>query len=358
MSRRRDDLRALFAGEPAPETKALVPAVVRPVTGIASPTAAPSPPPVVVPRSGSGALKAMGLELDGMKLAAEEASALREKLSGGELVVELDTALVDAAFVRDRMDEQRDADSALEASIAEHGQQVPILVRPHPAKPGYYEAVYGHRRLSAIRRLGKPVRAVVKVMSDDELVIAQGQENNARLDLSFIERARFAAVLEERGFSRHTIMASLDVHKADVARYIAVIETINNRLIERIGPAPKTGRPRWMKLGELLGGKCVPESVETLLSSGAFAAKDSDQRFVAVITALTAKSAPAADASWRSVDGRLEVTRRRGTTSGQLQFGGADSVAFTAFLQSRLDQLHAEFSQQLPGPGRLESRSP
>jgi ParB family transcriptional regulator, chromosome partitioning protein len=345
MSRRRDDLRALFAGDAAPETKALVPAALRPASGIVSPTAAPSPLPV--PRSGSGALKAMGLELDGMKLAAEEASALRETLSGGEMVVELDPAQVDAAFVRDRMDELREADGALEASIAEHGQQVPILVRPHPAKPGHYEAVYGHRRLSALRRLGQPVRAVVKTMSDDELVIAQGQENNARLDLSFIERARFAAVLEDRGFSRHTIMAALDVHKADIARYIAVIETINSRLIERIGPAPKTGRPRWMKLGELLGGKGVPEAVETLLASASFAARDSDQRFAAVIAALTAKPVPAADASasaWRSADGRLEVTRRRGTTSGQLQFGGADSAAFTAFLQSRLDQLHAEFS--------------
>jgi ParB family transcriptional regulator, chromosome partitioning protein len=343
MSRRRDDLRALFAGETAPETKALVPAALRSMTGIVSPTASSSPLPV--PRSGSGALKAMGLELDGMKLAAEEASALREKLSGGEMVVLLDPALVDAAFVRDRMDELREADTALEASIAEHGQQVPILVRPHPVKPGHYEAVYGHRRLSALRRLGQPVRAVVKAMSDDELVIAQGQENNARLDLSFIERARFAAVLEERGFSRHTIMAALDVHKADIARYIAVIETINSRLIERIGPAPKTGRPRWMKLGELLGSKRLPETVEVLLASPGFAAKDSDQRFAAVIAALTAKPAAVAPVTaWRSADGRLEVMRRRGTTSGQLQFGGADSAAFTAFLQSRLDQLHAEFS--------------
>jgi ParB family transcriptional regulator, chromosome partitioning protein len=353
MSRRRDDLRALFAGETAPETKALVPAALRPVTGIVSPTAAPSPLPV--PRSGSGALKAMGLELDGMKLAAEEASALRETISGGELVVQLDPVLVDAAFVRDRMDELREADGALEASIAEHGQQVPILVRPHPVKPGHYEAVYGHRRLSALRRLGLPVRAVVKALNDDELVIAQGQENNARLDLSFIERARFAAVLEERDFSRHTIMAALDVHKADIARYIAVIESINNRLIERIGPAPKTGRPRWMKLGELLGGKNVPHPVEALLASASFAALDSDQRFAAVITALTAKPVRDADASatgWRSADGRLEVTRRRGTTSGQLQFGGKDSAAFTAFLQSRLDQLHAEFSAAAASAGK------
>jgi ParB family transcriptional regulator, chromosome partitioning protein len=356
MSRRRDDLRALFAGDAAPETKALAPAALRPMSGIVSPTAAPSPPlpPVAVPRSGSGALKAMGLELDGMKLAAEEASALREKISGGEMVVLLDAALVDAAFVRDRMDALREADGALEASIAEHGQQVPILVRPHPTKFGHYEAVYGHRRLSALRRLGQPVRAVVKAMSDDELVIAQGQENNARLDLSFIERARFAAVLEERGFSRHTIMAALDVHKADIARYIAVIETINSRLIERIGPAPKTGRPRWMKLGELLGGKGVPQSVEALLASDGFEAKDSDQRFAAVVSALTVKPAAsvAPPAAWRSSDGRLEATALSGAKSGQFQFGGVDSAAFAAFLQSRLDQLHAEFSAATATAGK------
>ena len=49
-----------------------------------------------------------------------------------------------------------------------------------------------------------PVRAVVRTLSDAELVIAQGKENNERRDLSFIERALFAAHLEHRKFERPT----------------------------------------------------------------------------------------------------------------------------------------------------------
>ena len=37
-------------------------------------------------------------------------------------------------------------------------------------------------------------------LTDEQLVVAQGQENSARTDLSFIEKALFAARLEEYGY--------------------------------------------------------------------------------------------------------------------------------------------------------------
>ena len=39
---------------------------------------------------------------------------------------------------------------------------------------------FGHRRLKAVVALGRKVRAVVRAMSDVELVIAQGIENSQR----------------------------------------------------------------------------------------------------------------------------------------------------------------------------------
>jgi len=45
-------------------------------------------------------------------------------------------------------------------------------------------------------------------MTDEEMVIAQGQENQARQDLSYIEKARFAQRLETR-FDRDTIMQAM-----------------------------------------------------------------------------------------------------------------------------------------------------
>uniref|UniRef100_UPI001D0E2864 ParB/RepB/Spo0J family partition protein n=1 Tax=Klebsiella pneumoniae TaxID=573 RepID=UPI001D0E2864 len=77
---------------------------------------------------------------------------------------------------------------------------MPILVRPHPTIDGRYQVAYGHRRLVAVRQLGFKVKAVIRELSDDQLVVSQGQENNARTNLSYIERALFASRLEDRSF--------------------------------------------------------------------------------------------------------------------------------------------------------------
>ncbi|MFP3581837.1 ParB/RepB/Spo0J family partition protein, partial [Arthrobacter sp. SIMBA_036] len=84
-----------------------------------------------------------------------------------------------------------------------------VLLRPHPEAKSRYQVAYGHRRLAATRKLGIKVRAVIRELTDEQLVVSQGQENSARTNLSFIERALFAARLEERGFGRDVIMASL-----------------------------------------------------------------------------------------------------------------------------------------------------
>ena len=343
MSRRRDDLRALFAGsepakpEPAPETKALVPRFARPEGGVPNPQ----------PRASSGALKAMSLELDGLREAAEEGERLKSRLQAGESVVDLSPALIDQAFVRDRMAEPREADQALEASLQTHGQQVPILVRPHPASPGRYEAVYGHRRLAALARLGLPVKAIVRSLDDDALVIAQGQENNARQDLSFIERARFAAALEGRGFARATVKAALAVHSADITRYGAVVAAIPAALIEAIGPAPGIGRPRWMALAAALGGAPLSGSLRALLAEESFRALPSDRRFDAVMRQL-APRAPTADAErplWRGAGDLAVELRRRGSGPAEFRLSGADGPAFAEFMARCMDALMQEFAR-------------
>ena len=86
--------------------------------------------------------------------------------------------------VVDRLSRAGDLDpgfDALKASIAADGQSVPVLLRPHsdPAKAaaGLYETAYGHRRVRAAKDLGLQVKAIVRPLTDDELVLAQGREN-------------------------------------------------------------------------------------------------------------------------------------------------------------------------------------
>jgi ParB family transcriptional regulator, chromosome partitioning protein len=115
-------------------------------------------------------------------------------------VQEIDPEMIEDTGLKDRLSSLDDDVAELRDSIAKHGQQVPILLRPHPTLSGRYQVVYGRRRLAAIRALRTPVKALIRTLSDEEAVLAQGQENSLRKDPSFIEKALFAGDLEEAGY--------------------------------------------------------------------------------------------------------------------------------------------------------------
>ena len=168
--------------------------------------------PGLTPETSASPVGAVGRSLEAVSQRARRADEVERLLAGGQSVVELEAADIDASFIADRMSSP-EAHAELVGSIRESGQQVPILVRPHPQSKGRYQVAYGHRRLRAAAELGRPVRAVVRELTDEELAVAQGQENNERRDLSYIEKARFARNLEER-FGRKTVMAALSLYKS------------------------------------------------------------------------------------------------------------------------------------------------
>lgn len=238
-------------------------------------------------RVASHAVRAMGLEIGRLADEARSAVEMRQQIESGSTVVDLDPALVEPSFATDRLSRTEDADfRQLVASIQESGQQVPILVRRHPDQAGRYQIAYGHRRREAAAELGIPVKAIVRPLSDTELVVAQGKENTERRNLSFIERALFAAHLESRGFDRATLNAALGVHTAEMTRFLAIAASVPAEIIRAIGPAPKAGRPRWMELATYLerpGGRIT---VERTVSDQGFRRLGSDRRFETVMLAL------------------------------------------------------------------------
>ncbi|MBB4952023.1 ParB family chromosome partitioning protein [Agrobacterium vitis] len=295
---RKSELRALFS-DPAPAQKIEVSD-----TEVEKKTAAPvaadrvSEPPaephgVAVPRAASGAIKAMGLTLSSITREAEEARALRQALDEGERVVALDTSVIDASFVSDRLSDQEKDDPdflALVESMRESGQQVPILVRRNPSDPERFQVAYGHRRLNAAKRLGIRIKALVRPLSDDQLVLAQGKENAERRNLTFIERALFARALVERGFDRKVIGDALSVQKSELSRLIQVAESVPDRFARAIGPAPKAGRERWMSLGQLLSNEQGQARAAGLLATDEFRSWPSDERFQKLYEALSRKA--------------------------------------------------------------------
>jgi len=70
--------------------------------------------------------------------------------------------------------------------------------------------VFGHRR-ARVPRTSHPRSAVVKNLEDIAHIVMQGQENTARANLSFIEKALFGKKLREMGQSKETIKAALTV---------------------------------------------------------------------------------------------------------------------------------------------------
>jgi len=228
----------------------------------------------------TGAVRAMNLSLGKLGEEAAAAKSLREYLASGQTVVELEPGLVEMSFIRDRIPIDNDADfDTLKLSIQESGQQVPILVRPHPAKTNTYQAAYGHRRLKAALDLAIPVKAIVRDLTDEELVLAQGQENGPRLDLSFIERALFAHRMQQHGFDRDTIAKALTTDKPEISRLLQVAQTVDPEIILAIGPAPKVGRPRWLALAEKLKDETLLRKAQSETCSSTFSAAETNKRF-------------------------------------------------------------------------------
>jgi ParB family chromosome partitioning protein len=237
----------------------------------------------------SGAVRAMGLRLGRIEEDAARAEAIERQIANGEVILELDPNKIEPSFVDDRLARTSDPDfRKLVDSIGSNGQQVPILVRFHPKREGHYQVAYGHRRLSACIELGKTVKAAVRALTDQELVIAQGKENAERRNLSFIERATFAAHLETAGFERLVIQSALSVHPAELTRLLAVARMVPSDLVSAIGPAPRAGRPRWLELTKLLESSENRSALAALVNQRSFQNSSSDVRFDLVIRRLRA----------------------------------------------------------------------
>lgn len=226
---------------------------------------------------------------------------------------------IHAAGAQDRLDSDAMEDARLAASIRDHGQQVPILVRPDPGRPGHYDIVYGRRRTFACRDLGLAVHAIVAPLDDTALLMAQGQENTARRNLSFAEKAHFARQLAAAGYDRPFICAALSTTLPDLSRMTTLTTRIPAALMEAIGAAPAVGRDRWMHLAGLLPHDAITTADLTALITLADA-PTSDARFQYALDVLLASRR-----NHRAA--RQQITTRPLLTADGLILGHARYVA-------------------------------
>jgi len=179
---------------------------------------------------------------------------------------DLDPDRIDMDSLRDRLGLEDSSIDELAESIRKHGQQVPIMVRPSD-QPDRYRIVYGRRRLAAIRKIGGTVKAIVRTLDDDASLIAQGQENNLRLDPSFIEKALFIKEMQEAGYKPGIVQDALGLTRQGVSNHRVVIEQLPDELIRLIGPAHGVGRRQWSDLAALSGKAPVVDIAREVVSS-------------------------------------------------------------------------------------------
>lgn len=301
--------------------------------------AAPKPEkPRMMPRGAVGALQS-------------SLSKLQENA-----VQEIDPALIDDAGLEDRLGQDSTAQRQLVESLRTYGQQVPILLRPHNKHPGRFEIVYGRRRLMALKELGQPVKAMVRQLDDHALVLAQGQENTSRQDLSFIEKASFAAQLKEADYDRETIAAALSIDQPMVTRMLKVGTAFPLPFLRQIGSAPKIGRDRWMALADALKDKAASSRVSTFMNRPEFLTMTSDERFETILQKAQTKPtdktkpAPAKPRTLRTTAGKaladVRQTNRGVTLNIPSRTAEGFDIWFEANAETLMNELHDRWTNE------------
>ncbi len=311
----------------------------------------PAPAPAQPGRVGAGVIGAAHRAIGDIRAERDRLRAIVE--SGGGWIQDLDPHIIDPSPYPDRLpDDDLHEFERFKHSIEEEGQKVPIQVRRHPSSSDRYQVIYGHRRWRAALELGRTVRAIEVEISDLDLVLAQGIENASRQDLTWIERALFAARMDDAGIKARHIYAALSIEDAELARMRNVYRTIPADVIESIGRAPKIGRPRWLELARTISAQpdALP-AVRSVLSGTRKDHETSDERFQLALNAVKPRSTPH--------NTQIPISDTSGTRLGacmilpkevRISAEGALGTEFIKFVEEELPDLVERFSRRQSNP--------
>lgn len=283
------------------------------------------------------------------KGAASLDTAMRSAAAEERMYRNLGVDLIDPSLIRDRIDLTENLEE-LKRSLAEEGQQIPILVRPKPGTDRF-EIVTGRRRLQATRELGQAtIQAFVRAMTDEEAFVAQGVENNARLETSFIERARTILSALEAGFSQTQVEKFLGTDQTMISRMKSIYTGLGEDLVVAIGPARGVGRRRWDRLLTLV--RATDQEPEALIAQVPADIPDSAERFDAFLARLEADAPPAPPKARARRNATADATKPLTTTrkGDRLVIRTAASVpsGFLDFVEACLPGLLQQYYDSTP----------
>jgi ParB family chromosome partitioning protein len=123
---------------------------------------------------------------------------------------------------------RRIADSDLTdlvSSIRAHGVLQPLLVRPHPSKPGRLQIIAGERRWRAAQAAGLPdLPVLVRELGDSAAMAAALVENLQREDLNPIEEAEgYRRLIEEFGMTQDALGTAIGKSRSHVTNTMRLL---------------------------------------------------------------------------------------------------------------------------------------
>ncbi|KNY14243.1 chromosome partitioning protein ParB [Shinella sp. SUS2] len=275
-------------------------------------------------------------------------------------IISLDPDKVERSPFKDRFDNDEDADQALEAlkiSIASEGQKIPVLVRPHPTKPGQYQLAYGYRRWAAIKAImgdaERPetikIKAYVRDLTDRQLIEEQSLENGVRENLTWIEQAMWAVQLKGAGLSHRAICPILGLSEAAVSHLFRVTAVVPDDVILAIGRARGVGRPKWTAFAELLKEPGRLEAVRKVVRAPEFRKADNLER---IAQAMRAASSMPVTPDVVEADETIDFTlgarvfgRMKNAASGMTLTIPKKEKAFAHWLAKRMPALMHEYGE-------------
>jgi ParB family chromosome partitioning protein len=111
-------------------------------------------------------------------------------------------------------------------SIRARGILQPLLVRPHPKKPGQLQIIAGERRWRAAQQAGlHEVPVLVRELADTDAMAASLVENLQRQDLNPIEEGEgFRRLIEEFGLTQEQLGTAVGKSRSHIANAIRLLQ--------------------------------------------------------------------------------------------------------------------------------------
>ncbi len=218
---------------------------------------------------GSGSPK-RGLGRGLAALLGEDAATLAPVLGGEAAAAERGTFQIPVEYLHPgKAQPRRHFDEAQLESLAEsvrvQGLLQPILVRPHPKKPGEYEIVAGERRWRAAQKAQLyEVPVVVRELDDGEALELALVENVQRQDLDPIEEAEgYRRLMEEFGHSQEELARIIGKSRPHIANTLRLLN-----LPDRVKELLRTGQLSAGHARALLGAQQPSVMAEEVVKAG------------------------------------------------------------------------------------------